>query len=244
MEKEALIRLATKTRIGKAGLILLGYRGSRLHGLEDEGSDIDMIGVVVYPPSHYIGLERLKLTREYTRESQGRELDIVIYELQHYVRQLLKGNPNVISTLFMPDSLIEISTKHWMKIRENRDIFLAKSAYAAYVGYARSHLCKAASKSGREDEYNGKALASALRVISEGIELFTKKEIKFPRPDADELRRIRKAEVPWEDVAGKLEHAALEFEQYAQDSDLPDVPDYNRADQLVQDILRDFLSCA
>ena len=85
--------------------IFLGYRGSIAHGMyvpnTDPNSidDKDIMGVFIAPVSHYLGTQRVKETRE----KWYKEWDCVYYEVLKLAGLLEKGNPNVLSLLWLDE---------------------------------------------------------------------------------------------------------------------------------------------
>ena len=126
--------------------ILLAYRGSISHGTYRPSSDPnsiddkDAIGIVVPPMEYYYGLE--EYGSRGTRELKHGEWDIVFYELKKFVRLLEKGNPNVLSCLFLePNMYMQLSAAGEFLV-ENRDLFVTKKCYPNFVGYAHGQLHK------------------------------------------------------------------------------------------------------
>ena len=70
--------------------------GSRLYGLHTEESDHDRRGVKVSP------LGELLLTADVGKNisSKDNDGDLTLYELNHFVRLLMKGNPTMLETWY------------------------------------------------------------------------------------------------------------------------------------------------
>ena len=126
------------------GTCLLAYRGSIAHGMHDPKpdsiDDIDLMGIVLAPPEHYLGLQEWgsRGTVEYWR---GR-YDCVFYEIRKMFTLLLQGNPNVMSLLWIkPEHYLHGSAPGRL-IVENRNLFVGKHVYAAFAGYASAQLQK------------------------------------------------------------------------------------------------------
>ncbi len=126
--------------------ILAGYRGSIVHGTYRPNSepnsidDKDVMIIVVPSLDHYFGLK--EFGSKGTKEAKRDEWDIVTYEVCKFIRLLSKGNPNVLSLLW-------ITPKHYLKITsagqlilDNRKLFATKHVYHAFTGYAYSQLYK------------------------------------------------------------------------------------------------------
>jgi predicted nucleotidyltransferase len=78
-----------------------------------------------------------------------------------------------------------------------------------------------------------KAISHAVRVGRQALELLRDHTITFPRPDADELLRIKLGQVPYNEVSPMLE--ALVQEVLETDSTLPESTDMKWLDQVVVD---------
>ena len=122
-------------------LVVLGLMGSHSHGTylppEDPNAvdDIDLMGFVVPPLEHHLGLPRWQHW-----VFQFEELDVVLYSLEKAVRLLLKSNPNIVGLLWLRDD--EYIHRHplFERIRELRDIFSSQEAADSFAGYAYDQL--------------------------------------------------------------------------------------------------------
>lgn len=84
-----------------------------------------------------------------------------------------------------------------------------------------------------------KATMHAVRVCHQGKELLTTGHITFPRPEAPLLLQIRKGELPYAQVAELIENGLEELEKIKLTSTLPDKPDYEYANDFIEEIYRD-----
>ena len=84
-----------------------------------------------------------------------------------------------------------------------------------------------------------KAVSHACRIGEEAIEFFMTGNITFPRPNCQELLRIKKGEVPYLDVAGRIEDLFDEVEYAAAHSGYPDEVDHEWIDNLLLDVYND-----
>lgn len=80
-----------------------------------------------------------------------------------------------------------------------------------------------------------KALMHAVRVACEAYELLTTHHITYPRPEAALLLQIRKAELPYQQVADIIEEGLLNLEKAQAQSTLPAHPDTQWADDFIED---------
>src|SRR4051812_30660265 len=88
--------------------IITAWRGSIAHGTYAPSSDPnsiddkDLMCVDILPLDFYWGLHDDYMGRRQTVEIKEGEWDVVCYEFLKMVRLLKRGNPNVISLLWLP----------------------------------------------------------------------------------------------------------------------------------------------
>ena len=121
------------------GRLLMEYvRGSHLYGLNVNGSDLDTGGVFMCKRGELFGCYGYKPQVSDTRH------DNTWYEIGELVRLLLKSNPTVMESLFVPDDKIIGDIHPLMRLLiENRERFLTKECFNPFFGYARSQIEKA-----------------------------------------------------------------------------------------------------
>lgn len=78
-----------------------------------------------------------------------------------------------------------------------------------------------------------KAVSHAVRVARQAIELLETGNITFPRPDADELLRIKLGEIRYSEVSVTLENLVARVEEVSLTSVLPETADFKLHDYLV-----------
>lgn len=230
--------------------VIVGYRGSIAHEMyvpnDDPNSvdDKDLMGVFMGSPEHYLGFGRKQ-----TIERVDDPWDVVSYELNHFVRLLLKSNPNVMGMLWLkPNYYIQISGVG-QRLIDNRDRFATKAAYNSFTGYAHSQLSR--MESGSKKGYMGdkrKALVEKygfdtknashlIRLLRMGIEFLSTGELNVAREDARELLAIKKGEWPLEKVKKEAEVLFDASRDALINSPLPEKPDRDWAEQwLVNEI--------
>lgn len=122
-------------------LILLGYRGSIAHGMfvpstdPDSIDDRDLMGVYVGPVQHYLGFGRNDVKEKFI----GR-WDSVCYELRKFIGLLLKGNPNVLTMLWLPDKFVLLTSDVAEDLRAHKELFRSRKVFNAFTGYAHGQL--------------------------------------------------------------------------------------------------------
>lgn len=227
-------------------LLFLHVAGSRLYGTHADGSDWDIRGVTLAPKSYWVGARTFEQAEAQVPEAG---MDIVIYDIRKWLHLTVNVNPNVVETLYVPESgpAAIHSTRAWKWIAERTRPLISRRAHAGYHGYATSQLkkmmVKQANKTGRRDlaaahGFDTKFAMHGFRLARQGIELLRTGTMTFPRPDADQLRMIRDGLVyhdsqscidAWEREAAELDRALTE-------SCLPEKADFIAYNELLIDI--------
>lgn len=215
--------------------------GSTLHGTGLEGGeDHDEMGIFVeYPPST-IGLSKLEhyqfRTAQEGERSKPGDTDLIVYSLRKWCRLALKGNPSVLLLLFAPENKTIIKLPHGEILRENAHWFASKLAGKAFFGYMqrqRSRMSGGRGKAGRvrnnpDGSIDWKYAMHMLRLGYQGYEYLTSGRITLPIPGeyGDVLRKIRKGELPIEDVLEAAFYWENMLKTMIDQGPLPDKPDY------------------
>lgn len=133
------MRKYTFDDIRKQNLLLYEYyRGSFAYGLFVEGkSDMDTGGVFMSPAEQLIGLGF-----DYQEQIADEKNDNVWLELNKYMLLLLKSNPTVLESLFIPDKCVINEHPIMSFIKENRNIFITKECFNPFGGYAVEQIKK------------------------------------------------------------------------------------------------------
>lgn len=233
--------------------VLIGYRGSIAHNMylhpEDPNStdDKDMMGVFIASGGHYFGLDHIE-----TVETTIKEYDIVSYEFRKFIRLLYKGNPNVLSMLWL-------DKKHYVHISEegkallaHKGVFVGKHVFHSFNGYAYSQLkrMESGSKEGYMGEkrkalvekygYDCKNASHLIRLLRMGIEFLNEGELHVSRPDAPQLLEIKKGKWSLEKVKEEATYLFKRAEEAYDRSILPVKPDYDTVNELTQRILTSY----
>jgi len=122
-------------------MLLCSFRGSVVHGMyrpSDEPNsidDVDLMGVCFPPTKALFGRGRFE-----RKESFVGPFDCVTYELRKMVNLLSKGNPNVISILFLRPEFYLYMSDAGKSLIEDRDMFLSMRVYQAFAGYAAGQM--------------------------------------------------------------------------------------------------------
>lgn len=233
--------------------IMLGYRGSIAHGMYTPGTidDIDVIGVYVGSPEMYIGL-KTKPKAKQVMFDDGR-IDVVYYELTHFVNLLLKSNPNVLCTLWMPaDCRIEVN-RFGASLINNASLFSSKKAFQAFIGYANGQLSRMSKVQGNgymgakrkelfeKFGYDPKNAAHAVRLLLMGIEFLRTGRLRVRRADADMLLEIKNGGWVLDEILDFTNALFSDARLALRGSPLPEEPAYKLAEKLTMSIIREYL---
>lgn len=231
-------------------MVFLGYRGSITHGTyrpskhPNSIDDKDLIGVFMGEPEHYLGFGRKE-----TFEIVYKEWDCVYYEVRKMIHLLKRGNPNVLSTLWLPEKHILQSSNAWNMILEAKELFVTKQAYHAFAGYAASqfkrmdHLAFNGRMGDKRKQlvqkhgYDTKNAAHLIRLLNMAIEFLTEGRMYVERPEAPELLSIKDGAYSLEDIKAKAEVLFQQAKTAYQDSTLPDSPDEREIEELCINII-------
>lgn len=84
------------------------------------------------------------------------------------------------------------------------------------------------------DEKDWKSMYHAVRVAEEALELLGTGKLTLPRPERRLLTAVRLGKVPFEKVSEMIEGNLKRIEEAVEKSTLPDQPDWDAADRLVE----------
>lgn len=153
--------------------------GSHAHGTATPTSDVDVRGVYMLPVEDFLGIHTPKTTWENKAE------DRVFWELGHFVRLLLKGNPNLVGLLFA-----DTDTRLWSAppigdLLRMREKFLTQSFRKAYMGW----IHREAEDLAKMHKGHAKRLSHMPRLIWELESVYQTGQMVV-RPDEDKRQRI------------------------------------------------------
>jgi predicted nucleotidyltransferase len=237
--------------------ILLAYRGSIAHGTYEPNSkpgsidDKDAIGVCVPGLEHYFGLEQFgsRGTQEIIRDPW----DIVVYEARKAIGLLMKGNPNILSMLWLPENLYIHVEPAGQRLIDSRSLFATKSTFFPFMGYARGQLSKMERGAFKgymgekrkalveQHGYDTKNAAHLIRILRMGIEFLRDGEMRVQRHDASELLAIKHGEWSIERVKSEAERLFRAAEDAHAASPLPEKPDRRAINVLAEDVISEAL---
>lgn len=230
-------------------IILEGYRGSVSHGVyvKDYIDDKDIFGIFIPPKKYIIGLGKWEMY-----EKKEDDLDILYYSIRKFFHLALRGNPNVLSLLWLrPEYYIKIT--EWGRLLiENRNIFVGKHCYHSFIGYAYGQLRRMGHFSFegymgerrkelvRRFGYDVKNASHCIRILKMGIEFLIEGKLNVFRSDRQQLLSIKMGEWSLEQVRKEAEKLFdLAKESYVK-SNLPIEPDYEAANDLLINIIENY----
>lgn len=240
--------------------ILAGYRGSVAHGTwlpsddPDSVDDKDLMAFCVPNRPLVLGLRSYgsRGTQEIVRDVPQPILtrwDVVVYEIRKALSLLEKGNPNVLSMLWLPRNLFTKVTPAGERLIASRDLFVGKHVYNAYIGYARSQLSKMTRGEFKgymgdkrkalveQHGYDTKNAAHLIRLLRQGIEFLSTGELIVQRPDAAELIDIKRGDWSLERVQREAEQGFTQATEALTRSQLPASPDRDAINRLCQGLI-------
>lgn len=136
--------------IEQEGLLLYKYvRGSVAYGINTEKSDEDIGGVYMQPVETLCGLGF-----DYCDEIRDTKGDMVYFELNKFMRLLLKSNPTVLESLFVDDEFVLYEHPIITELKKHREHFITKKCFDSFGGYAVSQIkkCRSLDKKILQDE--------------------------------------------------------------------------------------------
>jgi len=116
-------------------VIFRGKVGSHAFGTNTPESDVDIAEIYMCDNEDLLGLTY--------KEHDDIDKDNRRYELNKFIKLLMKGNPNMLEILYLPEDCVQYTTDKWWDIKQVREKFITKNLYDTFAGYARSQLNKA-----------------------------------------------------------------------------------------------------
>jgi uncharacterized protein len=220
-------------------MVHLFVGGSQLHGAKVEGyDDLDIYGAYIEPPQRILGLDML----EHFVWSSGAEgqlntaddVDVTCYSLHRWGELMLKGNPAILHFLYAGNVLGQ--TVWDTHIQPHREELLSRKSAAQYMAFAESQRMRLTGERGmgkhgqRPDliakyGYDTKFAMHYIRLLYECREILRDRHLTLPRPERDELIRIRTGKLSQEEMFALGRELKAECESLLASSELPEAPD-------------------
>jgi len=238
--------------------------GSVAYGVSNDMSDVDVYGFtipskdIVFPhlAGHIQGFGKKPQSFDQWQqhhikvEEKGheREYDFQIFNIVKFFQLVMENNPNMIDSLYTPNSCVLHQSKIGQMVRSNRNIFLHKGSWQKFKGYSYSQLNKAKSKNpiGKRKEviekfgYDVKFAYHVVRLIDEVEQIFTHGTIDLQRAQ-EHLKAIRRGDVSLEEIEKWFSDKELALEKlYHESTAVPYSPDEDKIKQLLLDSLEEY----
>lgn len=234
--------------------------GSQAYAVSDGKSDEDLYGFC-FPPLEMVfphlagdipGFGRQKKRfdvwqqHHVKREDNGKEYDMAIFSIARYFDLCMENNPNMIDSLFTPESCVKHITEVGRMVRDRRRIFLHKGSWHSFKGYAYNQLKKMNTKnptpgSKRYEDIQKHGMDTKysyhlVRLIGEVEQILTEGDLDLTRNN-EQLKSIRRGEWTQEQVVDYFTKKQSELETVYNTSTLQYEPDENLIKQLLLDCL-------
>lgn len=163
-------------------ILLAGVVGSTAYGLAGPDSDIDRLGIFVWPTADLFGLNQPSESIVTTKP------DVTYHEAKKACRLILGGNPTAAELLWLESW--EIKTPLGDELVGIRSAFLsAKRTRDAYLNYATQQFRKLLSRDGKtfgsdiSQRRTAKHARHLMRLCDQGYELYTTGRLRIRLED-------------------------------------------------------------
>ena len=198
-------------------------------------SDIDRRGIYLPPADLHWSLYGVpdQLENDDTQEAY--------WEIQKFLVLALKANPNVLECLYTP--MVEKATPLAEKLLAMRSIFLSRMVYQTYNGYVLSQFKKMQADLRNQGQVKWKHVMHLIRLLLSGISIMREGFVPVRVEEhREKLLAIRRGEMPWEEVEDWRKRLHHEFNAASETTNLPERPDYERANAFLIEARRLALS--
>lgn len=244
-----------------ARVILRGLVGSTIHGVSVSGQDDrDEMGICIEPRDYVIGLRHFE-THVWRTQPEGvksgpGDLDLTIHSLRKFMRLAAKGNPTIITLLYLPDEFVCEVDDWGRRLIEQRSIMLCRKAGASFLGYMTAQRERLEGiRGGRHgwrqhlvDTYgfDTKYAGHLIRLGYQGVEFMRTGVITLPMPQEqrEEIVAIRTGQVDVNDVLTRSGLLERELKDLLDTSPLPEEPDYGAINAFLVDAYESVWDCS
>lgn len=201
----------TETPPGK--LLFRCIYGSHAHGTATPTSDEDWRGFYQLPTDDFLGIESPNTTWE-------RKPDQVFWEVGHFGRLLLAGNPNIVGLMFAPASCVTDDSDVARAFRALGPRLITKRMVSAYIGWAMTEL-----RNG-PDKLTPKRLSHVPRLLWEVIGALTTGAIpvRLPPPQLGVVRGIKEGAIGYDVARKTIDGLVLKAQALWADAHLSEPP--------------------
>lgn len=233
----------------EATTILRATVGSEMFGLNIDTSDRDEMGVCVEDMRNLVGLNEFE--QLVLEANKGHELDLTIYSLRKYIRLCLKGNPTVLTLLFVPSEKCHQLTVYGSDLQNYiAPLVWSKRAGRAFLGYLRAQRQRLSHERGGKDVnrpelvakygFDTKYAMHMLRLGYQGVEYMESGKMTLPmrEPERAFLLDVRTGGVSLNActiIAEQLERKLVDLVEY-KSSKAPDEPNSAAVEDWMLDV--------
>lgn len=200
--------------------------GSRAFGLATDASDTDRRGIYLPPADLHWSLYGVPEQLENDANQEA------YWELQKFLIMALKGNPNVLECLYTP--LVEYASPLAQELLAMRDVFLSQMVYQTYNGYVMSQFKRMQADLRNQGRIKPKHVMHLVRLLLSGISVLREGFVPVDvGQHRERLFAIKNEVMPWEEIEAWRRELHKEFDQALAETNLPERPDYERANEFL-----------
>lgn len=232
--------------------------GSIAYGVSTDSSDMDIYGFCiptkeeVFPHlrGEILGFgthqKRFNQYQEHRLKDpdalagRGQEYDLTIYNIVDYFQLLMKNNPNIVDSMFTPETCVTHITRVGTMVREARRTFLHRGCWHTFKGYAYAQMHKMSSKipvgkrklTVEKFGYDVKFAYHTVRLLNEVEMILSEGDIDLQR-NREQLKSIRRGEWTEAQIRDYFAKKECELESLCLVSKLPVAPDESKIKTLL-----------
>jgi predicted nucleotidyltransferase len=186
------------------------------------------------PKSHFGQYQEHHVHDPSARGGKGRTYDLQIYNIVKYVQLCMECNPNMIDSLFTPETCVLHITRVGQIVRDSRKKFLHQGICDKFKGYAYGQIHKMQTKEPEpgskraelKEKYgmDTKFAYHTVRLLNEAEQLLLEGDLDIQR-NREMLKSIRRGEWTMEQLLEYFEKKRIDLETARTRSALPPGPD-------------------
>src|SRR5262249_52167616 len=160
--------------------------------------------------------------------------DLSIYSIVKYVQLCMECNPNMVDSLFTPETMVLHCTQVGQLLRDNRRLFLHQGACDKFKGYAYAQVHKMQTKDPKPGSkraqlrekysFDVKFAYHTVRLLNEAEQILLEGDLDLQR-NREMLKSIRRGEWTLEQILEYFEQKRVLLEEIRARSPLPPTPD-------------------
>ena len=200
--------------------------GSRAYGLDNDESDTDRRGVYIAPAEMQWSLFGAP------EQFEDNATQSCFWELQKFLTMALKANPNILECLYSP--MVEKITPMGEELLSMRQGFLSQMIFQTFNGYAMSQFKKIEQDIRNQGNVRWKHAMHLLRLLLTGaVTLRTGRVPVRVEGQRERLLSVKRGEMPWPEVDAWRKDLHRDFECALTETNLPERPDYEAANEFL-----------